>query len=211
MRSPNDPKINPGERAVVAGRSGSGKSTLAKWLLLNSPGHWVIINPKWTRAYDTLPGVVKIKGFNMPKIDDAIYKNRFVVVDPTQAQASMEVMDAFIQHIHDSTMNMGVVVDELYTIHNNGKAGDGLISLLTRGRELKQSFLGLTQRPVWVSPFVFSESNYICEMSLNLLSDRKRMYEFIGHEKAEEKLPPHEWLWYRAEADKLRHFLPVKF
>ncbi len=200
------PRVNPGQRAVIAGRSGSGKSTLGRWLLQQSPGHWVILNPKWTKAYDKLPDVVKIKGFKLPQIERAITTNRFVVVDPVQSEATPEIMDLFVQWIHDNFTNVGVVADELYTLHKNGKAGDGLLSLLTRGRELKQSFSGMTQRPAWVSQFVFSESNYIGEMSLNVDADRKRMYEFIGHEKARDKLPPYMWLWYDTEKDNLRLF-----
>jgi hypothetical protein len=203
------PTISPGQRAVVAGRTGSGKSTLGKWLLLQSPGHWIILNPKWTRAYDNLPDSVKVKGFDLPKIEREITNHRFVVVDPKQVEATPDIMDLFVQHVHDHFTNIGLVADELYTLHKNGKAGDGLLSLLTRGRELKQSFIGLTQRPAWLSQFVFSESNYIAEMSLNLAADRKRMYEFIGHEKALEKLPPYEWLWYSTENDSLRYFLKV--
>lgn len=203
------PQVKPGQRAVIAGRSGSGKSTLGRWLLQQSPGHWIILNPKWTRAYDTLPDVEKVKGFDMMKITRAVTHARFVVVDPKQEEATPEMMDSFVQYIHDGFTNIGLVADELYTLHKNGKAGEGLLSYLTRGRELKQSFIGLTQRPAWVSQFVFSESNYIGEMSLNLHADRKRMYEFIGNEMALNKLPPYEWLWYDAEHDDLRYFSRV--
>lgn len=203
------PLINPGERAVVAGRTGSGKSTLANWLLQRSPGVWVILNPKLTKAYEKLPGSKVVSGFDDVKIDRAFREARFVIVNPKQQEARPEEMDYFVQWLHDSYEKVGLCVDELYTLHKNGKAGDGLLGWLTRGRELKQSFLGLTQRPAWLSQFVFSESNYIGEMSLNLPADRKRMFEFIGHEEALRNLPPRQWLWYNTEADSLRLFNPV--
>lgn len=203
------PHIDPGERAVIAGRSGSGKSTLANWLLTQSPGVWIILNPKWTKAYEKLPNSTTVRSFDAAKIDKAFREKRFVIINPRQEEATPEAMDNFVQWLHDAYENVGLCVDELYTLHKNGKAGDGLLSWLTRGRELKQSFIGLTQRPAWISQFVFSESNFIGEMSLTLPADRKRMYEFIGHEKSLENLPVRQWLWYNVEADELRLFNPV--
>src|SRR5574337_184117 len=95
------------------------------------------------------------------------------------------------------------------TSFNTSRGQMGLTAYLTRGRERGQSFLGQTQRPAWISRFIFSEANYISEMALNLLDDRKRMFQFIGHATALEKLPPHEWLWYSVDTDTLRHFLPI--
>lgn len=206
----NLPNIPQGKRAILAGRTGSGKSTLARWLLVNSPGHWFILNPKHTKAYDKLPDSVVVKSaYDVKRLEREIQRHRFVIVNPTQREATPDGMDWFAQWVHDEFRNIGLCCDELYTMHRNGVAGEGLLSYLTRGRELGQSFLGQTQRPAWISQFLFSESDYIGEMSLNLKNDRKRMFEFIGNEVALEKLPPHWWLWYDATADHLRKFQPV--
>ena len=205
----NFPKINPGERASIAGRTGSGKSTLARWLLLRSPGHWVILNPKHTKAYDKLPDSVTLKGIDYKKLEKAIREKRFVIINPTTSQATADYMDAFVQYMHESYTHIGLVVDEAYSLHKNGQAGNGLISWLTRGRELKQSYLGLTQRPAWVSKFLFSESDFIGGMTLALEEDRKRMYELTGRYEMRDKLPPREWFWYTLETDTLRKFNPV--
>ena len=136
-------------------------------------------------------------------------ENRFTVINPTSAQADAETMDAFVLWLHQSYTHIGLCVDELYTLHSNGRAGEGLIGWLTRGRELKQSFLGLTQRPAWVSKFLLSESDYLGEMSLTLEADRKVMRDIIGSPEALVKLPPYVWLWYDMSADQLRKFGPV--
>lgn len=205
------PRINQGERASVAGRSGSGKSTLARWLLTRSPGHWVILNPKHTKAFDLLPDSVTMNGFDLRKFEDNIAKHKFTIINPNprKGQTSPEYMDAFVDWLHNSYTGIGLCADELYTLHKNGQAGEGLTGWLTRGRELKQSFLGLSQRPAWVSKFIFSESNYIGEMSLAIHDDRKKMYDFIGNPEALVKLPPREWLWYEQDKDALRKFGPV--
>jgi len=202
-------RINPGKRAVIAARTGAGKSTLANWLLQQSPGHWVILNPKWTKAFDNLPGAKVIEGLDLKKISKSLEENRYTVVNPHPNQQKPELLDLFVQWLHENYTDVGLCLDESYAVHTNGKAGPGLIGWLTRGRELKQSFIGLTQRPAWLSKFLFSESDFICSMSLTMEEDRKRMFEFTGRAAYLNKLPPHEWLWYDVAQDNLRAFDPV--
>lgn len=201
---PPYPLINPGERGILAGRTGSGKSTLAAWLMQRSPGHWVIINPKWTAAFNTLPGANKIEGINTKDITKSIYKNRYTIINPKAGESDPETLDLLIQWLHESFTDICIFVDELYSVHANGRAGPGLIGVLTRGRELKQTFLGATQRPAFLSKFLFSEADYICGMSLNVDEDRKRMYDFTGRPQFRNKLKARDWLWYDVGNDNLQ-------
>jgi hypothetical protein len=200
------PSIQPGKRAAIAGRTGAGKSTLACWLLNRSPGHWIILNPKWTKAYNTLPDSKVIEGANLKKIESSIYKNRFTIVNTGRGESTADYLDELIGHFHDSLENIGLCADELFTLHRNGQAGDGLTGWLTRGRELKQSFLGLTQRPAWVSKFIFSEADYLGAMDLALLNDRKALFEVTGQEPMLERLQPRKWLWYDVSADDIKKY-----
>ncbi len=201
------PLIEPGKRALVAGRTGCGKSTLARWLLKRSPGHWVIINPKHTAAYDKLPGANKIDGTNLAKLGQSIKKHKFTIVNTVSS--NNKYLDDLVAYLHAEYSNLGLCVDELYTMHNHGIAGEGLLGWLTRGRELNQSFLGLTQRPAWLSQFLFSESDYICEMQLGLYKDRKRIYDMTEKEIMLDKQPEHYWVWYDVNNDEIRRFAPV--
>jgi len=208
---PTLPSIQPGKRGILAGRTGSGKSTLAKYLMQRSGGHWVIINPKWTKAFDTLPAAKVIVGIKPKEIEKSIFdeKTRFTIINPKADEADPETLDVLIQWLHAKFTDLGIYVDELYSVHVNGRAGPGLIGVLTRGRELGQTFLGATQRPAYLSKFLFSEADYICGMSLNVKEDRKRMYEFTGRDEYEIKLQPHQWLWYDVGADELQAWGPV--
>ncbi len=200
------PKISVGKRAVIAGQTGSGKSVLAKWLLMRSPGHWIILNPKWTSAYNDIDDANVIEGIDYSKIESSITKHRFTIVNPFGNESTPATLDEFVEDIHNTYNSVGLCCDELYTMHTNGRPGPGLVGWLTRGRELQQSFLGLTQRPAWISRFVFSEADYIGSMRLNLPEDRKKMYDVVGNKIIKEKLAKYKWFWYDVNADELRRF-----
>ena len=203
------PIIDRGKRAIVAGRTGNGKSTLACFLLARSPGHWVIINPKHTAAYASLADSVIVNELKESKLEAAIHKHRFVIFNPSGADATVEALDGLIEWLHVKYTDLGVCCDELYTLHRNARAGEGLLGWLTRGRELGQSFLGLTQRPRWISQFLFSESDFVGTLDLSLDQDRKRMFEMTGERNFLKRLDTHRWLWYDVANDSVRKFLPV--
>lgn len=206
------PQIERGKRAILAGRTGSGKTTVANWLIKRSPYHWLIINPKWTGGYKELPDSQIIEGLDYKKIDKSLIEHQFTIVNPKGFENSPEILDALIDYIHNSYENIGVLVDELYSLHKNGRAGAGLIGLLTRGRELGQSFLGLTQRPSWLSAFVFSESDYIGALSLTMKKDKLKMYENSGEERFNQiELEAREWLWYDVGKDRLTKYGAVPY
>lgn len=204
------PRINAGTRAIVSGRTGSGKSTLGIWLLSRSQQHWVILNPKHTAAYKNLDDAIIFKKFDARAILKRLKRHKFVVLNFKDYEATSDFMDDILRWLHDKTANVGVCCDELYTMHSAaGRAGDGLVGWLTRGRELKQSFLGLTQRPVWISRFLFSETDFIGSMDLLLEDDRKRLVSETGAEGFTERLPNHRWLWYTVADDDIAKFGPV--
>jgi hypothetical protein len=209
MRPDKLPIIPAGKRAVVAGRTGSGKSTLGCWLLNRSQQHWVILNPKWTKAYSALPDANILRGFNLGKMEKSIDKHRFTIINFNGSESNPDFLDAVTSHLHERYENIGLCADELYSMHKAGQCGAGLTGWLTRGRELKQTFLGMTQRPAWVSKFIFSEADFISSMDLSLADDRKRMYEFTGDNNFQDRLDPHRWLWYDVGKDKIAKFGPV--
>lgn len=208
--APPLPHIKPGTRTIIAGRTGSGKTSLAKYLMeRRSTQHWVILNPKHTEGYNTLPDSIVLNGWDARKFEKAIEKHRFVVINFNRNELHHAFMDAVLLHIHDEFNNIGIGCDELYYLHNNMEAGDGLIGILTRGRERKQTFLGLVQRPKRISLFSFSESDYIVSMALNLEGDRKRMVEATGDESFIHSLPKYVWRWYNVDADTAQLWGPV--
>ena len=207
---PTLPTLDPGTRAVIAGRTGSGKTSLARYLMQRrNKQHWVILNPKHTAGYKSLPDAVVLDGWNAKKFAKALLAHRFVVLNFRAQELTHTFMDSVLNYIHETYDNIGICCDELYYLHNNGEAGNGLIGILTRGRERKQTFLGLVQRPKRISLFIFSESDYIVGMALNLEGDRKRMVEASGDRAFLPALQKYHWLWYTVDTDASQHWGPV--
>jgi hypothetical protein len=204
------PRIEDGQRVTVAGRTGSGKTTLACYLMERSPQTWVVMNPKHTAGYKFLPGIVVLNKYDEKQLKREMERAKYVALNLSGDQASAEYMDAITERLHHSFRNLGLCFDELYTAHTgSGKAGPGLTGWLTRGRELRQSFLGLTQRPVWVSRFCFSEADCIISMDLTLEADRRVLYEHTGQEPFLDRQLNHKWLSYDVSEDRLDLYGPV--
>lgn len=202
----NLPVISIGNRAIVSGRTGCGKSTLGCWLLNRSKQHWVILNPKWTKAYSQLPDSKTLHNFKELEFNSSVEKHRFTIINFDGSTANPDYMDDVISYIHGSFENIGLCADELYTLHNGGRAKPGLIGWLTRGRELKQSFLGMTQRPAWVSQFCYSESDYIIGMDLAMKDDRKKLFDCTGNEHFNDRMEPRKWLFYDVNKDEITKY-----
>jgi hypothetical protein len=204
------PQIDPGKRALIAGRTGSGKTTLAAWFLARSKQHWIILNPKHTALYREMPYSIVHRSFDPKLILRDSRRFKFVILELSGDEADSNYMDGIIGWLHGALHNIALCADELYTLHSGGgRAGSGLTGWLTRGREFKQSFIGLTQRPAWISRFLFTESDLICEMDLTLEEDRDTMYKATGDRHFLDRVTDHRWLCYDVQRASIALYKPV--
>ena len=202
------PEIKPGERCLAVGRTGSGKSLWCRWIMSRSKTKWVIIDLKHDPCWNNF-GLIIDKLPDVKKLLRLFTNEQFIIIRPKINL--IETVDDWILYLHDGIENIGLCIDELYFLSSNGRAGNGLLGWLTRGRVRKQSFLGGTQRPAWITKFCFSESTYFAIFNLNLLEDRKRVYEFVGNPVVLQNPDEFFWRWYIVKKDKLLLYAPIPF
>lgn len=69
----------------------------------------------------------------------------------------------------------GLLIDEGYMLTGS----PAYRAVLTQGRSLRIPVISLSQRPVWMDIFSFSEASFYQVFSLNFFKDRKRMMEYV--------------------------------
>lgn len=174
----------PDDRVSINGKTGSGKSTFAFWLFAESADFdrkpWVIVDNK------AVPEEIPQKLLNeedakLIKVKDAPPRAPGIyVIRPKHSDAS--AFAAWLWKAHDRG-NIGLIFDELYMVpdfKNEGSSGGGpLKAILTQGRSKHIPVYGLTQRPVDVNLFMFSEAEFISVFYLKRREDRQRILSYV--------------------------------
>ena len=178
------------KRTAIIGSTGSGKTQFAVWLLStrdfnNRP--WVIFDFKGDELIEAI-GPQEINIYGKPPNKPGLY-----VVRPIPERDDKAV-EQFLWECWRRG-NMGIYVDEGYML---GQRNPALNACLTQGRSKHIEMMILSQRPVWMSKFVFSEANYFAIMNLTLADDRKFVSGYVGGEKIS-LLPKFHALYYDCE------------
>ena len=199
------PRVGAGERAMVIGRTGSGKTTGAIWLLSRAPGRWLVVNSKADPALDALGPAVAFDARAILAMPDDV---RVMVATPRTFEP--DELDRVLLELCESRMPLSVLIDELLYFHGpNGRAGPGLMGLLTRGRSRGQGFIGCSQRPAAISQFCYSECDYFAVYRLTLPQDWSKLIAVTAKPAIRQRRPPFFWGWYDVRADRLGEYGPV--
>jgi hypothetical protein len=170
-----------GERCLFAGQTGSGKTAGACWLMQNIPEAPIIIfDTKIEPKFALLPAVVIVSTIAeaVEFIDD--HKFDYIVIRPSEDISFEPVaLDDMLKEAYRLFHNCPIYIDEIYSFHNNGKAGKGLHALLTRGRSKGITLIMSTQRPAWISRFCITEASKYYIFKLVDKDDRKRLSDVI--------------------------------
>lgn len=195
-------KISLGEHSVIIGQNGSGKTMLAKWLMLRNKITWLIMDTKAEGDFRAISGQ-RFKEWE--KLDEVIETanalNRRIIcyTPPLSESIDPDLLDSRLLDIHANYRDVGILIDEGYSFMAGTQAGPGLLGVLTRGRAKKQSLMILSQRPSWITRFVFSESKHFFAGRIVDKRDRSTLDSFIpDYSDYAEKLKRYEFLYYHA-------------
>jgi hypothetical protein len=203
-----------GERALSIGQTGSGKTTFNRWLLERLPDAPIIIyDTKHDPKFDQLPGnrVAHTIDDVESALDD-LSVDYVILRPPPIVTASPATLDRILMYHEEHWRNVDAYIDELYHFHKSNYAGPGLNGLYTRGRARGITTIGSTQRPAWVSGFIFSETQLFYVFDLARLSDRKKVGDFIEGYEDLKRPGKHEYYVYRQGeqlAPKLMKAIPI--
>lgn len=189
-----------GERAFVVGQTGSGKTQFVIWLLerlKNSP--LVIYDTKGEKLLDKLPRSIIVR--SEPALRDAIDNpevDYIVFKVPPEIIADPEALDALLYTHFTDYRGSDVYIDELFTFSQNGRAGPGLVALLTQGRSLDITTIMSAQRPSWLSRFALTESQQFYVFSLIDRKDKARLADVIPGMSELPNPSAYSFYYYRA-------------
>lgn len=191
MRLPNDT-----QRITIIGATGSGKTVAGLWQLSlrnYDVKPWIIYDYKYEELIASIDGAQTLSLESPLPTRPGVY-----IVHPNpddETEVENHMLRIWAQE------DIGVFVDEGYMIGNRNK---GFRRLLTQGRSKHVPMIILTQRPVWMDRFVFTESNFFQVFRLQDQDDLRAIQRFIPYDLSR-RLPEYHSYYYDVSANKVTH------
>lgn len=188
---------NNSQRLALVGRTGSGKTQALVWHLSKKNINtfpWIIFNWKEDDLINSIPFSTHIElSDDLKKIKSGIF-----IVTPTPGQA--EEVDDLLLRIWQKE-GIGIAVDEGYMIGSS----DAFNACLTQGRSKHIPMIVCSQRPVWMSKFVWSESDFIQAFDLTVDDDKDTIRKYAPIDLYQDI--PDYWSWYYDIGRKQKYLL----
>lgn len=203
---------NRSQRLTVIGRTGTGKTVAGmyhvsrrnlkkeKWVLLNFKGDELIDSIERAQHidYDWRPPrrnwLSRI--FNRNGDDGGLF-----VLHPNPNDK--KPLEEFLWRMWESG-DVGIFADEGYMLTGS----EAFEAILTQGRSLRIPVIACTQRPAWVSRFVFSEADFFQLFDLNDRRDWQTVESFMPRVDNVELQNYHSW-YYDVARKQMFEFSPV--
>lgn len=161
------------EHVAVVGRNGTGKSQCGAWILSErdlSTSRTFIVDYKGEDLFARLRNLRQISLKEKLPVEPGLY-----ILHAVPFEAEQEKMRQWLYRLWESG-NAGLFVDEGYMIP--GEKNGPFQAILTQGRSLRLPVIALSQRPVGVNRFVFSEASHTIVFDLNDERDKDVIREF---------------------------------
>lgn len=189
----------PDDRVVILGSTGSGKTTGGVWMLAYSDWKfrpWVVFNFKNDALLNQLPATVLPITKN-PPTEPGLY---IVNVLPNEEElVSQFFYKCWLQE------NIGIYIDEGTMV---GYRDKWFRACLTQGRSKYIQMIILSQRPVSLDKYVFTEATFFAVYNLNWIEDRKTVVGYLNGDKIE-RLDRFYFRWYDVNQQDMTVFRPV--
>jgi len=185
------------QRLVIVGRNGTGKTQAGAWQLAMRRLHnrrWIIFDFKGDELLNEM-GATELDVGKLPK------KPGLYITHPLPHQE--DEVEEYLWKIWQEG-HIGLFIDEGYMLGNSA----AFRALLTQGRSKKIPMIILSQRPAWISRFVFSEANFYQVFHLNDRDDRKSMQRFVPYD-LEIRQPPFHSVYYYVDKDEVQVLGPA--
>jgi|HubBroStandDraft_5_1064220.scaffolds.fasta_scaffold31237_4 hypothetical protein len=188
------------DRLTIVGATGSGKTQAGMYHLSRrniDTGIWIVYDFKRDELINEIESAQHIEMTSPLPERPGLY-----VVHPRPGNE--DVVDEHMFRIWDRE-NIGVYVDEGYMVGNRSA---GFRALLTQGRSKHIPMIVLSQRPVYMDKFVFSESQFFQVFRLQHDDDVSSAQKFIPFDLSE-RLPQYHSYYYDVVSNRLVVLSPV--
>ncbi len=182
---------------TINGATGSGKTHFGAWLLSEARFDlqpFVVVNLKEERLFHQIGRIVNLKQGELPA-RPGLYQIEF---KPFQ----LDKLEHWLWKVWDAK-NIGLFIDEGYMLPDRS---DAFSTILTTGRSRRLPVYTLSQRPAWLSRFVFSEANFYTLFRLQDKEDRDRVRKFTPDDDPvwndiDTRISKYHSRWYDVDQD----------
>lgn len=191
------------QRTLIVGKTGSGKSVFAAHVLSNAPftrQPYIVIDYKTEELFNSIDRARHIDYKEIPKRPGLYILHARPDIDD-------EAMNDYLWKVSNKG-RIGLVYDEGYMLPSKG----ALNTIYTQGRSKRIPVITLTQRPVWLTRFAFSEADFIAYLHLNDREDQNTLKRFVPPNDVwdlKRRLPDYHSRWYDVAKDASFELLPA--
>lgn len=195
----------PSDRTVIVGQSGSGKTQFGAWLLSRMDyDHrpWIVLDYKNEEIFNAIEKAVYLD------YSSAIPTKPGIYIIKVNSDEDISEMSDFLLRVHDAGKQgngCGIYVDEGMVMGHHNR---GYKACLTQGRSLQIPMIVLTQRPVGVSGWTFTEAKYWVVFDLMKKDDRKIVADYTPI-RWDYQLKEYHSLYYQLQGKILKKLDPV--
>jgi len=191
---------NSKQRIALLGSTGSGKTLGGLWHLSQANFDsmpWTIIDFKKDEHIEGIQRAHHVSSSERPK------RAGLYVLQPEPE----EDISGYLTHVWRGGSH-GVFVDEGFVMSEVAANEQRFKTLLTQGRSLRVPMIICSQRPAWITRFVFSEADFVQMWRLNDMRDQKTVESFLPRD-AYKRMPDYHSLYYDVGKNKLTYLKPV--